>query len=156
MVKRPIVIYIIALAIVSGCSMFRAAPDQSVKGDKVVLALYKETQFKNEVIKKLTESLPPKGYQVITGSNKQAKYYKAADYGAVVYMAEYWARHVPWHAKKYFNKFKEARNIVFVVTSGDPDVKIKKPFDAVTTASKDEKVDPVAQEILKKLEGILR
>jgi len=73
-----------------------------------------------------------------------------------VYMAELWAWHTPWHAKKYFRKNKEAGNMVFVITSGDPDVVITKPFDAVTTASKPNKVGPVTQEILAKLERILK
>ncbi len=71
-------------------------------------------------------------------------------------MAELWVWHTPWHAKKYFRKNKEAGNMVFVITSGDPDVVIIQPFDAVTTASRPDKVEPVTQEIMVKLESIMR
>jgi len=70
-------------------------------------------------------------------------------------MAEYWVWHTPWHAKRYYEKNKTARNTIFVVTAGDPDVTIKKPFDAVTDVSRSNEVERVSGEILKKLDKIL-
>ena len=154
--KKLVFLAWIIIPVIAGCSMFRAAPVQEVKGKKIVLVLYNENAFKNEVTGKLNEALAGKGYKVVTGNYKLTKHYNSSDYGAVVYMAELWAWHTPWHAKKYFRKNKESGNMVFVITSGNPKVKITKPFDAVTTASKSEKVEPVTQEILARLENILR
>ena len=85
---------------------------------------------------------------------KQAKYFSAADFAAVVYMAELWAWHTPWHAKKYYREQNEADTIIFVITSGDPNITIEKPFDAVTSASASGKVEPVVGEIMDRLGSI--
>ena len=71
-------------------------------------------------------------------------------------MTELWAWHTPWHAVRYFKKHAEARNIIFVITSGDPDVVIKEPFDAVTSASNPGKVTVVSKEIIDRLDAILK
>ncbi len=60
---------------------------------------------------------------VVTDRIKRANLYRSSDYGAVVYMAEYWAWHIPWHAKKYYYKNNASQNIVFVITSGDTDIR---------------------------------
>lgn len=151
---RNFLIVTFALIVFNGCAGIQ--PIQRNMGNKVVCVLFKDTRFKIEVVGNLTKQLSKKGYTVVTGSVKQAKYFNAADYAAVVYMAELWAWHTPWHAKKYFRKHNEVNTIVFVITSGDPDITITKPFDAVTSASAPDKVEPVAQEILNKLSNILR
>ncbi|MFC1508480.1 hypothetical protein ACFL60_02210 [Candidatus Omnitrophota bacterium] len=151
---RKIIIVTLVLIVFTGCAGIQ--PIQKNKGNKVVCVLFKDTRFKTEVVGNLTKQLALKGYTVVTGSVKQAKYYNAADYAAVVYMAELWAWHTPFHAKKYFRKHNEANTIVFVITSGDPDVTITKPFDAVTSASAPDKVEPVAHEIMGKLSNMLK
>ena len=156
LIKKLVFMVWFIIPVIAGCSVFSSAPVREVKGDDVVLMLYKNKRFKKGVISKLTEALAEKGSKIITGSVKQAQHYKASDYGAVVYMAEFWVWHTPWHAKKYYRNNKEAGNMVFVITSGDPNVVITKPFDAVTSASRPDKVGPVTQEILAKLEAILR
>ena len=44
----------------------------------------------------------------------------------------------------------------FLSLQGDPDVVIKKPFDAVTSASRPGEVERVSREIMEKLEVILQ
>ena len=94
----------IIVFLLAGCSIFVGTPVQEVKGENVVCILFNEKQFKVEVVKNLTENLTGKGYIVVTDRIKRAKFYRSSDYGAVVYMAEYWAWHIPLHAKKYYNK----------------------------------------------------
>ena len=130
-------------------------PEKVLKGSNMVCILFNSKRFKTEVVKDVSESLAGKGFKVVTDTVKKAKYYDSADYGAVVYMAELWAWHTPWHAKKYYRKNNEAENIVFMITSGDPDVVIKKPFDAVTSASKPDQVNRVSREIIERLDNIL-
>ena len=143
------------ILIVTGCSIFVKQPSQEIKGDKVICFLFNNKRFKAEVVKNVSRSLSIKGYTVVTGDMKKVKYYNPADYGAVVYMAELWIWHTPWHAKRYYSMHNNAQNIIFVITSGDPNVVITKPFDAVTSASKPDKVESVSQEIMKKLDIIL-
>ena len=154
MIKRPV--YVLALVFLfTGCSIFVKAPVQEVKGDDVVCILFNDRRLKTEVVGNLRESLSKKVYKVVTDNVKRAKYYRSSDYGAVVYMTEYWAWHTPWHAKRYHKKNNMAQNTVFVVTSGDPDVTIKEPFDAVTSVSKLNEVERVSKEIIEKLDSIL-
>ena len=145
----------IAVLFIAGCSLMRPPPVREVKGPRVVCILFNEKRFKIEVVGRLTGVLSRKGFQVVIGSVKDAKYYKPGDYGAVVYMAELWAWHTPLHAKRYYKNNHQPGNVVFVVTSAVPDVVIKKPFDAVTSASRPDKAEPVAQEIMVRLDTIL-
>jgi len=154
MVKKFFSTFVLTL-LLAGCSIFVKAPIQEVKGKNVVFIFFNDRSFKTEVVKKVSQSLTAKGYRVVTDKVKQARYYNSADYGAVVYMAELWAWHTPLHAKKYHKKNNTAQNTVFVITSGDPDVVIKEPFDAVTSASKPEEAERVAREIMEKLDNIL-
>ena len=148
---------ILALALLTtGCSIFVKRPVQEITGDNVVCILFKDKPFKTEVVNKVSKSLTMKGYRVITDRINRAKYYDNANYAAVVYIAEYWAWHIPLHAKRYYRKNNMAQNTVFVITSGDPDVVIQKPFDAVTSASSTDNVDRVSQVIIERLDAILK
>jgi hypothetical protein len=121
------------------------------KGSKVVCILFNEKRFKTEVVKKVSQSLAEKGYTVVNDRQKYASYYSSADYAAVVYMSEYWAWHTPRDAVSYYKKNNRAGNIIMVITSGNPHITIKKPFDAITSASKVKEVDRVSQEILNRI-----
>ena len=152
--------------LLAGCSLFVTPPAQEitrnevksheVQGNRVVCILFKDSRFKSEVVELLTNSLIARDYTVITDDVKLAKFYKSSDYGAVIYMADYWAWHVPWHAKKYYSNNNEASNIIFVVTAGDPDVEIHRPFDAITSVSKPNEVERVSQSVMERLDSVLR
>lgn len=108
------------------------------------------------MVKTVSQFLTGKDLRVVTDTVKNARYYNATDYGAVIYMAEYWNLHTPWHTKKYFKRNKGSENIIFVITSRYPDITIKKPFNAVTSASKPDRVETVSQEIIERLDHIVR
>ena len=154
MVKKFFPIFVLAF-LLAGCSIFVKTPIQEVQGKNAVFILFNDTSFKTEVVEKVSQSLTAKGYRVVTDNVKQARYYNSADYGAVVYMAELWVMHTPWHAKKFHKMNNTVRNTVFVITSGDPDVVIKEPFEAVTSASEPGERERVSREIMEKLDNIL-
>lgn len=140
----------------AGC-VSRPAPGNFVPGSKnTVCVLSKDKPFKNEVIAKITASLQEKGLGVVRDNVKNAKRYRASDYGAVIYIAEFWMGRIPRHSVRYFENNDKAPNIVFVITAGDSAVTITEPFDAVTTASVMEKTDAVAGEIMTRLNTILK
>lgn len=150
-------IYVLSLLLFfSGCSVYSTQPETKIKGEKVVCILRDETKFKTGVVENVSNYLAGKGCRVVTGRAKQAKFFNPADYGAVVYMAELWAWHTPWHAVRYYKKHNDTLNIIFVITSGDPDVVIKEPFNAVTSASNPGKVNVVSKEIIYRLDAILK
>ena len=155
MVKQVVPILTLML-LVTGCSMLTKQPIQQLKGNNVICILHEKSRFKAGVIKNISHSLYEKGFEVTTGKRKLSKNYNSGDYLAVVYMVEYWAWHTPWNALRYFKKNNRNNNIIFVITSGDPDVVIKKPFDAVTSASKPDQVERVSREIITKIERIGR
>lgn len=146
----------ILLAFLAGCSAFVSAPENVQTGQKVVCILYNETAFKNGVVALVKEKLSSEGYTVVTDRVSRAKYYPADRYGAVVYMAKLWAWHVPLHQKRYFSANKKAGNIVFLTTSGDPNVRITEPFDAITGASDKNRIIEVSQTLLGRIDRILR
>ncbi len=145
-----------AILILTGCGG-KPTPDKlAIKGKDTVCILSKSKPFKNDVITRIVATLETNGLRVVRDDTGRAEYFRAADYGAVVYIAEYWAWHTPRHAILYFERNGQAANIVFVVTSGDPDVTIRRPFDAITSASSSKNVDRVSEEILGRLDGILK
>lgn len=146
----------VLIAALAGCGGKPAPEKLALKGKDTVCILSRDKPFKNEVIGRIARALESKGYTTVREDPGYAMHFRAADYAAVVYFAEYRAWHTPRHAVRYFERNGKARNIVFVVTSGDPDVKITRPFDAVTSASSTKNVDRVTEEILAKLEGILK
>ncbi|HDY88936.1 MAG TPA: hypothetical protein ENH82_12590 [bacterium] len=131
-------------------------PADKVKGDNVVCILYENSKFKDQVIENIKKSIVGKGYEAVTDKRKKSKLYNSADYGAVVYLTKYRVWHTPLHTKRYFKKNNNAENIIFMVTAGDPNVTIIKPFDAVTSASNPDSVERVTREILDRLDGILK
>jgi len=143
------------LIMIAGCGGKPAPEKLAIKGNNTVCILSGEKRFKNEVITKVSRSLEANGYTVVRDENGNSKYYAASDYGAVIYIAEYWAWHTPRHAIRYFNRNGKARNIIFLITSGDPDVKIQKPFDAVTSASSIKNVDKASEEIIIRVNRIM-
>ena len=165
MIKSYYYVFLLAVFL-TGCSMFvkpsvqkitrNEVKSHEVQGNRVVCILFKDSRFKSEVVELLTNSLIARDYTVITDDVKMAKFYKSSDYGAIVYMADYWAWHVPWHAKNYYRKNNEASNIIFVVTSGGPDVEIHRPFDAITSVSKPNEVERVSQSAMERLDSVLR
>lgn len=149
-------IVVILLLVVAGCGPKPAPEKTAVKGGDAVCILFKGSKFKNAVVQRVTRSLEGKGYRVVTERPGNAKYFRAADYGAVVFVTDYQTWHVPRNAVRYHKRNGKAHNIVFMITAGNSKVKIKKPFDAVTSASKQKEVDRVSNEIMGRLERILK
>ncbi len=154
-IKRCAAAVVLCALLAAGCAAFVKPPADQPKGDGVVALLFDESDFKNRVAAGVTMALEGEGVRVTTDRLKRAKYYDAADYGAVVYFADLWAWHTPWHAVRYWKANGKARNIVFVVTAGDPDAKITEPFDAVTSASDPAKADAVVSEIAARVGDVL-
>lgn len=154
MMRRIMMVTLTAALFATGCSMFTHAPENYRKGPDVILILIDPSGFKNSLAQGITDYATVEGYRIQIDDVKRAKYYNASDFAAVIYMAEYWMWHVPLHAKRYYRDNDEAANIIFLVTSGDPDVKIAKPFDAVTTASDPERKNDVLREVYDRLDTI--
>jgi hypothetical protein len=151
------------LGVLLTCFLFiQCAPQKTIvteqkpKGKNVVCILYKPTAFKDSVIEKITKSLSEKNIIVVKENLKDSKYCKSSDYGAVIYMQEYHAWHVPKTAIKFHKRNYESKNTIFLITAGDPKLKIKSPFDAITCPSKKKNIDSVSEEIILRINNILK
>ena len=154
--KKTLICILVVVLILPGCSAFVRPPENMVKGRDIVCILYNETKFKKAVVENITSFIRSKGLKVTTDRVKRAKYYRTSDYTAVVYFAEYWQWHVPWHTKRYYRNNDTPDNVVFMITSGDPDVQIHDPFDAVTSASNPDSIERVSREVINKLTPVLQ
>ena len=153
----PIVFLLVLFVFaITGCGGKPSPQGQVVKGGNVVCILFNEKEFKKAVVEKVSKSLESRGYSVVSDRTKNANHYSPKDYAAIVYMAELWMWHTPGHAISYYKKHNRADNILFVITSGDPHVVIKKPFDAITSPSKVKDVDRVSDQIINRIETIVK
>lgn len=146
----------LTVLIFAGC-VCKPSPGNFVPGDaNTVCILSTDKPFKNEVAGKVAAALETEGRTVIRDTLENAGRYRAADFGAVVYIAEYQMWHTPRHAVRYFDQNGQARNIVFVITTGNARLKVKKPFDAVTSASTKGNTGRVASEVMTRLDAVMK
>lgn len=149
-------IMLLCPGLILSCSMSMPKPENIRTGDDVIMIFHTQTAFKKEVTDKVSAALTDSGYTVATDMIRNAQYYPPDSLAAIVYMAEYKYWHVPLSAKRFYKRTKDADNIVFFITSSDPEKKISKPFDAVSAASMKKCIDPAADELLARLEQVLR
>jgi hypothetical protein len=153
--KNILLVFFLTFIIIAGCSSEKRISQTGVSAGKDTVAiLFKQSTFKSAVIDNVEKSLKEKNIKFVRDDVKNSGNYKASDYHAVIFMADYQAWHTPLKAKKYFHKNGDASNIIFFITAGDPKVKIKKPFDAVTSASKEPEIGRVSSEIITRIEAL--
>lgn len=145
----------IAVLFWAGCAAQRPMVGEP-KGPKTVVFMTDGSAFRDAVLALVGDWLRDRGYTVVSVDNGSAKHYDAASYGAVVYVAEYRVWHTPRHTLRYWKRNGRAGNIVFFITAGDPGLDVNEPFDAVTTASKEDRIVPTASELRERLEAVLR
>ncbi len=144
------------VVIAAGCGGARlAAPGPQDRGREVVLVLMDgDSPFKLAVAERVAATLKPDGLRVVMDDTGRAENNAPSDYAAVVYTAEYWMWRTPRHAIRYFNRHDKPANVIFLITAGDPNRKVTKPFDAVTSASTQARVEPVSDEIVRRVRAM--
>ena len=153
--KNKLFMFFLTFLIIAGCSSEKRISKTGVTTVKDTVAiLFKQSKFKSAVIDNVEKSLKEKNIKFIRDDVKNSGKYNASDYRAVIFMTDYHAWHTPFNAKKYFHRNGDASNIIFFITSGDPKVKIKKPFDAVTSASTGPEIVRVSSEIITRIESL--
>lgn len=151
--KNNLIMLFFMFFLAAGCSTGKSIRNEAnvPAGKDTVVILYKQSKFKDTVIGKIENSLKEKDIEVAADNVRNAGNYSSSDYRAVIFMTDYQAWHVPMNARKYFKRNNSAPNIIFFITAGDPDLKIKKPFDAVTCSSRESEADRVASEIVRRV-----
>lgn len=153
--KNVLLLFFLTFILFVGCSSEKRITQTGVTAGKdTVVILFKQSKFKSAVIDNVEKSLKENNIKFVRDDVKNSVKYNASDYRAVIFMADYQAWHTPLKAKKYFHHNGDASNIIFFITAGDPKVKIKKPFDAVTSASKEKEISRVSSEIITRIEAL--
>ena len=151
------VLIIVALAF-CGCA-FRAVKTTEAgdpRAGKRVLIATQQSEFKEAVVSKIVEDLKKDLCYVRVIDLKRLEDQPAADFGAIVVVNTCKAWSLSRGASKFVKRFPDKDRVVLLTTAGGEDWKPKSvEVDAITSASKAQKADPVAEEIVGKVRKIL-
>jgi len=160
-VRRSILVLITLTAIAFGCASQPAMPPSAVPkivGDNVVLILYHDSYFNMTLKDKVSAWCVGRGYKVMADEEFQADRYSAAEYAAVVFMAKYEAKGSMKIVDAFVSKYAKRGNTVVAISHewNMEGSEIKKPYDALTAASKDFEQEDIFAAITGRLGGILK
>ena len=157
----------LVLAWQSGCAIPRhiwkqddiatATLNDASSDDRVLIASGK-SDFKQAVIERLKDRYTEGSIFVRFVGLSSLRDEQANDYDAVVIMTSCVAWGIDPRAQDFLKRYKDADNVIVLVTSGDggwlPDTK-GKLYDAISSASKQTRVAEVADEIAAKVDALL-
>ena len=125
-------------------------------GNKVLIAT-QSSEFKEAVVTRIVEGLKEDLCYVKVIDLKALKDEPATEYDAVVVVNTCKAWRMTRGASRFVKNFEDKEKVVLLTTAGGGDWMPKSAgVDAITSASKSQKVDPLADEISDKVRKILR
>ena len=121
-----------------------------------VLIATEQSEFKEAVVARIVEDLQMDLCYVKVIDLKRLKHEPATDYGAVVVVNTCKAWSLSRSASRFVKQFPDKERVVLLTTAGGEDWKAGQlGVDAITSASKAQKADPVAEEISRRVRRIL-
>lgn len=127
--------------------------------EKKILIAARSSDFKDAVLDKISTTFKEEPvYMKLMGLDK-LKDEEADNYSAIVIINTCMAGKMDRHVKGFLKRHKDQSNTIILTTSGDGDWKPKMDkynFDAVSSASKMQKVDEIADDIITKTKAILQ
>lgn len=156
-VYKSIAFAIVGLAF-SGCAAKAVKTTEwgDLKADRRVLIATQRSEFKEAVVSRLVEDLEKDLCYVKVIDLKKLEIDLARYYDAVVVVNTCKAWRLSGGASKFVKAFPDKDKVVLLTTAGGEDWKPKSvEVDAITSASKEQKADPVADEIARKVRKIL-
>jgi hypothetical protein len=149
---------ILASLVVCGCAV-RAVRTTEVGDpgtDRRVLIATQRSAFKEAVVSRIVEDLEKDLFYVRVVDLKRLENEPAADFDAIVVVNTCKAWKLTRSASRFVMEFPDKEKVVLLTTAAGEDWRPKSVgVDAITSASKDHKADPVAQEIVQKVRNIL-
>lgn len=152
-----LVLIIVSLA-VCGCAAKAVDTTEwgDLKADQRVLIATQKSEFKEAVVSRIAEELERDLCYVKVIDLKKLKKAPATDYDAVVIVTTCKAWRLTGGASKFVKAFPDKDKVVLLTTAGGEDWTPKKvEVDAITSASKEQKADPVAEDIVARVRRIL-
>jgi hypothetical protein len=127
-----------------------------LKADQRVLIATQRSEFKEAVVSRVVEDLEKDRFYVKVIDLKRLEHEPATDYDAIVVVNTCKAWRLTGGASKFVKAFPDKDRVVLLTTAGGEDWKPKSvEVDAITSASKEKKADPVAEEIVSRIRKIL-
>jgi hypothetical protein len=127
-----------------------------LKAAQRVLIATQKSEFKEAVVSRIVEDLEKDLFYVKVIDIKKLRQEPATDYDAVVVINTCKAWRLTGGASKFVKEFPDKDKVVLLTTAGGEDWKPKKvEVDAITSASKEQKADPVAEDIVARVRKIL-
>ena len=127
-----------------------------LKADQRVLIATQRTEFKEAVVSRVVEDLEKDLCYVKVIDLKRLENEPATNYDAIVVVNTCKAWRLTGGVSKFVKAFPYKDKVVLLTTAGGEDWKPKSvEVDAITSASKEQKTDPVAEEISRKVRKIL-
>ncbi len=156
-VFKALVLVIVGLAF-CGCAAKAVNTTEwgDLKADQRVLIATQGSEFKEAVVSRVVEDLEKDLCYVKVIDLKRLEHEPATDYDAIVVVNTCKAWRLTRGASKFVKEFPDKDKVVLLTTAGGEDWKPKSvEVDAITSASKEQKTDPVADEISRKIRSIL-
>jgi len=126
---------------------------------KKVLVDSRSSEFKDAVVKKIGEAFKDEPIYVKFIGLEQLEKEDGANYAAVVLINKCMSWDMDRNVNAFLKRYKEQSNIIVLTTSGDggwlPKMKGRN-FDAISSASQEDKIDEIADEIISKVRLLLQ
>ena len=127
-----------------------------LKADQRVLIATQRSEFKEAVVSRIVEDLEKDLCYVKVIDLKRLEHEPATDYDAIVVVNTCKAWRLTGDASKFVKAFPNKDRVVLLTTAGGEDWKPRSvEVDAITSASKEQKTDPVAEDIVARVRKIL-
>jgi len=154
--KKTIFITMVILIALSyfAVSLFSVSDDQgntsTVSPSYKILIATKKGDFKEDIIKKVSEQFSKENVKISRIELKQLSAHNPGDYNAVIVINSCVAWKMDKKVRKYVEKYPDSSNIIVLTTSGDGDwapKKIEQKYKHISCASKDAEKERVTKEI---------
>jgi hypothetical protein len=144
--------------LIPGCSLQTLKPMEigNENYKKSILIATQPTDFKKAVVAEIIEALKKDVNYIKVIDIKHLKNEPTVAYNAIVIVNTCRAWSLSWKVSRYLEKTAEKEKIILLTTANGEDWQPKdKQVDAVTSASKLNKVDVVAESIVDKVRSLL-
>ena len=151
-------VLVVASLAVCGCAAKAVNTTEwgDLRADQRVLIATQRSEFKEAVVSRVVEDLEKDRFYVKVIDLERLEHEPAKDYDAIVVVNTCKAWRLTGGASKFVKAFPDKDRVVLLTTAGGEDWKPKSvEVDAITSASKDQKADPVAEDIVARVRKIL-
>lgn len=146
------------MIIISGCSlgMVKGLERGNKHCDKRILIATQQSEFKEVVVSRVLDGLVKDACYIKVMDLKKLASESTGKYQAIVILNTCWVWRLNRHARGFLKESSEKERIILLTTANDENWRPKKvQVDAITSASKMDRADSVAERIIEKARLLL-